>query len=166
MKKFISLFFTAAFFAFCASCDVGDIEIKKLNRGKGTWQIAGLRYQHYDSTGANVVADSTRDNPGELVFFKTTTLNALYDYYLVVANMYQPSGDIISNPGEVFYDSNRASLAEGAGPAYDFPDELEGVWTVEDDGRKKQVWTIYQLRGNSTLQTKITMTLEKGTREN
>ncbi len=165
MKNLIRIFFPAALLLL-ASCDPGDIEIKKLNRGEGIWQIAGLRYQQYDSTGANVVADSTRDNPGELVFFKTTTLNALYDYYLVVANMYQSNGDIISNPGEVFYDGNRASLAEGTGPVYDFPDELEGVWTVEDDGRKKQVWTIYQLRGNSSLQTKITMTLEKGARDN
>ncbi len=164
MKNFIRLFFPAALLLL-ASCDTGDIEIKKLNRGEGIWQIASIRYQHYDSAGANVVADSTRNAPGELVFFRTTTLNALYDYYLVVANMYQPNGDIISNPGEVFYDGNRANLAEGSGPAYDFPDELEGVWTVEDDGRKKQVWAIYQLRGNSSLQTKISMTLEKGARD-
>lgn len=161
MKKTAYLLFAALLVAF-VSCDKGDMEIKKLNRGEGIWEITSMRYETYDSLGQHVVSTNTVSAPGELVFFKTASLDALFDYYLVVANMKDPAtGNISAYPGQIYYDGNRVSMEEDSDPYHSFPNELEGVWTITDDGRKKQEWTSYALGTNGELTQKTTIYLKK-----
>jgi hypothetical protein len=161
MKKLICILFVGLSVAF-ASCDKGDIEIKKLNRGSGTWAIESMRYETFDSAGVNVISTSTVENPGELIFFESATLNALFAHHMVVATMFDTSGAVIANPGRVFYDGDRVWFGEDPDASHNFPNELEGIWTVNDDGRKSQEWNMYYV--NSTtglLETKISMFLKK-----
>lgn len=156
------IYFICALFLFVfSSCEVGDMEIKKLNRGEGIWEITGMQYQNYDSLGQNVVTDSTISDIGELVFFKSQTIDALFNYYLVVANMKDANGNITGHPGYIFFDGNRVSMKEDGDPNHSFPDGLEGIWTVTDSGRKKQEWTMYLLAPNGNLAQKVTIKLKK-----
>lgn len=138
-----------------ASCDKGDMEVKKLNRGEGIWVIESVEKSYYDSTGAHV--DSTRlyQDVGEFVFFQNTTLNALFDEHFVVVNLNDTSGNILAYPGGVYYDDNRVKIATDGGIW------LDGVWTVVDNGRRKQEWAIYGLQSNGNLGEKWTMKISK-----
>lgn len=137
-----------------AACDKGDIEIRKLNRGEGIWTIESVYYEEYDSAGANVIGSSTISNPGEFVFFRNTTLNGLFDEHFVVANMTDTSGIVTAYPGGVYYDDNRVKITCDHSL-------VDGVWTVEENGRRKQEWTLFSVRGDGSLETKATMNISK-----
>lgn len=148
-------FILASFCVFLlVSCDKGDIEIRKLNRGEGIWAIESIRYEQYDSVGVNVVSTTNYSDVGEFVFFQNTTLNGLYDEHLVVVNINDTSGVIMGYPGGVYYDDNRVKIeADGSG--------LSGVWTVVENGRRKQEWALYSANMDGGLATKSTMNLKK-----
>lgn len=156
-----TLLLLAVFTLALASCEVGDMEVKKLNRGDGTWSIESIHYENYDSLGQHVVSDSTQSNVGEFVFFKTHTLDALFNYYLVVANMNHPDGSVIAHPGYIFYDGNRVSMKEDGDVNHNFPDQFEGVWTVTENKRRHQEWTIYSTNSSGNLVQKITLVLKR-----
>ncbi len=138
---------------FMISCDKGDMEVKKLNRGEGIWVIESVQTDQYDSAGVSVISTLTVNDPGEFVFFQNTTLNGLFDEHLVVVNMNDTSGVITAFPGGVYYDDNRVKI--DAGCPYD------GVWTVVDNGRRKQEWSIFSTNVNGGLQSKMTMFIKK-----
>ena len=156
-----TLLLLAAFSFALVSCDKGDMEIKKLNRGDGTWTIASIHYENYDSLGQHVVSDSTQSDIGEFVIFKTPTLDALFDYYLIVANMNHPDGSITAHPGYIYYDGNRVHMQEDGDAHHNFPDQFEGVWTITKNKRREQEWTIYSSAPNGNLAQKITLVLKK-----
>lgn len=148
-------FILASFFILLfVSCDKGDIEIRKLNRGEGIWAIESLRYEQFDSTGVSVVSTANYSDVGEFVFFQNTTLSGLYDEHLVVVNINDTSGVIMAYPGGVYYDDNRVKIdAGGSG--------LNGVWTVIENGRRKQEWALYTTNADGGLATKSTMHIKK-----
>jgi hypothetical protein len=139
------------------SCEKGDMKIKKLNHGDGRWTITSIRYQYYDSLGANVVFDSTASKPGEIVVFTTTTLNGLFNYRLCVANMNESTG-VSVYPCEIFFDESRVHF--GSTVDGDPPGALAGLWTVDDSSRRKQEWSTYSLRADGTLALKRTANLK------
>lgn len=160
MKKLIAIpFFVAAMSLM--SCDKGDVEIKRMTRGEGVWAIETMQYDTYDSAGVNVVSTSTLSDVGELIFFESPTLNALFDHHMVVADINDTSGTVYSSPGDVYYDGDRCYFGEDADPNHNFPDFLEGLWTIEENGRKTQVFTMFSVNTNGTLVGKCTMTLKK-----
>ncbi len=144
------------------SCDKGDVEIKKMTRGSGVWAIESMQYDTYDAAGASVISTTTVDNPGELLFFESPTLNALFSHHMVVATMFDTSGAVIANPGRVFYDGDRVYFGEDPDPGHNFPDILEGIWTIAEDGRKEQEWTMFWMNSSTgLLETKVTMFMKK-----
>ena len=159
MKKNIrilisSLIIAAAFIG----CDKGDMKIKKLNHGSGIWTIESVHYQYYNLRGSSVISDSTISNPGELILFKNATLDALYDYYLLVANMKDINGNVSAYRGEIFFDNERAHITTTVdGDAIPY----QGLWTVEKSNRLKQVWSIFSVRTDGSLYSKTTLSLKK-----
>lgn len=137
--------------------DKAEKKIRRLNGGKGTWQIESVKYEYYNnSTGTSVDSSRTVNHPGEYVFFTTKTANALYDYYLCVENIFDASGTgVTSRSCEVFDDGTRVDL-RGAYYAI--------VWTVVDSGRSKQVWAAFTYDVGTGHLIKTTMTLKKGER--
>lgn len=160
MKKLIYLICSGLLFTI-VSCDKGDMEIKTMNRGEGIWFIESIVTETYDSLGVNVIATNTDENPGDLVFFTSPTMNALFSHHMVVANMKDASGNVSSNPGDVYYDGDRVFFGEDPDPGHNFPDDLEGLWTITENKRRKQVWTVFALSGTGELAVKRTMNLKK-----
>jgi hypothetical protein len=153
MKTFAITFIAIIAFAF-ASCDKGDMEIKKLNRGEGVWTIESIQTDTYDSLGVNVVSTVTQTDIGEFVFFNNTTLNGLYDEHFLTLHIKDTNGIVSAYPGGVYYDDNRVKISEtGSG--------IDGVWTVDDNGRRKQEWSIYSVRPSGTLATKSILKMKK-----
>jgi hypothetical protein len=161
MKK-ISLPIFGLLFAFSLliGCDKADIKVKKLYHGDGTWTIESIHYEYYDSTGKNIIHDSTLTDVGEMIFFRTTTLNALWDYHFVVINLPDASGIIHAYTGEVFFDESRVHFGQDANLS-PFPGEFMALWSVNNSNRHKQEWSKYQLRGDGTLDVKTTIALKK-----
>ncbi len=138
------------------SCDKEDVKIKRLNRGKGIWQIETIEYFTYDSLGAHVVKDTTIAHAGELVVFTTKTLDGLYGYRLMVADMNDASGNFTATfPGEIYDDGTRVDIRNSS-PAVSF------LWTIDKNENRKQVWSTYSLKPDGSVSEKITMTLKKG----
>ena len=134
--------------------------MKKLNHGDGTWAINSIHYEYYDSLGVAVVSDSTVEDPGEIVFFTTTTLNGLFDYHFCIVNLKDASGNISVHPGSAYYDETRIHFEHNAtqpNMPYDFEGQL---WTVNESNRRKQDWSIYRFRNDGTLFSKKTMKLK------
>lgn len=149
---------TAAF----ASCDKGDMEIKKLNKGEGIWTIESMIIEEYDSTGVNRINSVEQTGIGEFVFFKGTTLNALFDEHFVTTLIEDTSGVITGYTGGVYYDDTRVKIdCDPAPPVFGGAATLNGVWTVQDNGRKAQTWTMYILDNNATLATKYILEISK-----
>jgi hypothetical protein len=140
---------------FFASCEKGDIEVKRLYKGEGIWKIESLERSYYNAAGTGVDSSSTLSDVGEFVFFQNTTLNGLFEEHFMCLNLIDNLGNTQSYPGGVYFDANRVKISTDAGTS------LDGVWTVDDDGRRKQVWSIYGMRPDGTLSEKWTMTLKK-----
>jgi hypothetical protein len=157
MRTFFFLFSLVLLFTFIG-CDPGDLAIKKLNRKDGTWHITSIHYEVFDSTQIHVVFDSTQNDPGDLIFFKTKTLNAFWDYYMVVADLKNTDGTITSTPGRIFFDDVRVDLAQDPDPGHNFPSQLIGLWTVVVNKRNSQEWSIHTF-DPSGIMTKKTMEL-------
>lgn len=144
------------------SCDKGDLEIRKLNKGEGIWAIESLTVEEYDSTGVNRINSVTGTDLGEFVFFKEGTLNALFDEHFLVLNRFDTSGVVIGHPGGAYYDDNRVKIDVDPEPyVMNGQYNLNGVWTVEDNGRRKQTWTMFILDGNATLYRKYILGIKK-----
>lgn len=154
MKKIVILTALLPLLAL-VSCDKGDMEIKKMNRGEGTWSIESLRYEYYNANGSDVDSTVTLDNPGELIFFREPTLNALFDEHLVVIDLFDTAGNVTAHPGGAYYDDVRCKISSDSGTP------IDGVWTVVDNGRKKQQWQIVSASSNGGLVERITMNLKK-----
>jgi hypothetical protein len=156
------LHIVVAFFllALLTGCDNGEIKIKKLNHGDGVWAWENTTYNYYDDVGAAVDCTLTTNDPGELIFFQDNTLNGLYDYYLVVANINDTSGVIEAYTGEVYYDDDRVHFGQDAN-LNAFPTELMYSWTVDKGTRHKQEWSRYELRADGSLYSKISINLKK-----
>jgi hypothetical protein len=161
MKK-IALPLLGLFIAFSllTGCDKADVKIKKLYHGDGIWTIENIHYEYYDANGKSVISDSTVSNPGELVFFRTGTLNELFDYHFVVANMYDAAGNVQVSTGEAFFDETRVHFGQDANSS-PFPAVLLALWTVNNSDRHKQEWSNYQLRLDGTLAVKTSISLKK-----
>jgi hypothetical protein len=159
MKNIIRLFVIAIVTGLLfTGCDKADMKVKKLNHGDGTWTIESLHIEYYDSLGRNVVSDETQSNLGELIFFKSTTLDALFDYHLVVADIPDANGNIAAYRGEVYFDEDRADFDQTVdGDPFPFL----GLWTVNDSSRHKQEWSSYVLKADGSLYSKSTLTLKK-----
>lgn len=147
-------------FSFLIGCDKADMKIKKLYHGDGIWTIESVHYENYDASGAHVISDSTATNLGELVFFRNTTLNALFDYHFVVANMLDAQGVVHVYTGEAYFDETRVHFGQDSRLS-PFPTLLMALWTINDSSRHKQEWSNYQLRGDGTLAVKTTISLKK-----
>ncbi len=160
MRKFIFIFSAIVTTAF-VSCDKGDMEIKKLNRGEGTWTIESIVVEEYDSTGINRTGSTTRTDLGEFVFFKETTLSALFDEHFVTILIPDTSGVISGYTGGVYYDDSRVKIDCDPAPIVGGIVSLNGVWTVHDNGRRNQTWTMYILDNNATLATKYILEIKK-----
>jgi hypothetical protein len=143
------------------SCDKGDIEIRKMTRGDGIWSIESIKYDTFDVSGTNVVSTYTWSNVGELTFFSSPTTNALYDHHLVVAAIFDTSGAELNNPGDVYYDGDRMHFGEDPDANHNFPDFLEGTWTVLEDKRREKVLTFHEVTLAGVLSVKRTMTLKQ-----
>jgi hypothetical protein len=145
-----------------SSCDKGDMEIKKLNKGEGIWAIESMVIETYDSTGVNRIASMEQTNIGEFVFFQNTTLNALYDEHFVTALIEDTTGVTTGYTGGVYYDDSRVKIdCDPQPPVFNGYTSLNGVWTVEDNGRKKQMWTMYILDNNATLHEKYILEISR-----
>lgn len=138
---------------FLMSCDKGDMEVQKLNRGNGIWEIETVRYDYYNATGSSIDSSRTVNALGEMVFFNNTTLSGLYDEHLVVVDIFNANGTVTAFSGGVYYDDNRAKIDAGS--------MFDGVWTVVDNGRRKQEWALYAVYPTGYLATKTTMFLKK-----
>jgi hypothetical protein len=161
MKAYIITLCAIVTVAF-ASCDKGDMEVRKLNRGEGIWAIESLTVEEYDSTGANRINSVTGTDLGEFVFFKEGTLNALFDEHFVVVDIFDTSGVVTGHPGGVYYDDNRVKIDADSDPrVMNDQFSLNGVWTVEENGRKAQTWTMFLLDANATLKWKYILTIRK-----
>lgn len=154
MKKLVILTALIPLLAL-VSCDKGDMEIKKMNRGDGTWTIESLRHEYYNSNGSDIDSTKTVDNPGELIFFKEGTLNELFDEHFVVIDLFDAAGNVSAYPGGAYYDDVRCKISSDAGTP------IDGVWTILDNGRRKQEWQIVTPAGNGGLVERITLTLKK-----
>lgn len=135
------------------SCEKEDQHANKLHGKDGVWTIETIQYVGYDSTG-NVLYDSTVAAPGELIFFSTTSLNALYGYYQGVYLDYN------SNAGSVLeymVDGSRAHI-QSVDPID--PLGLSKVWTLTKEGSRKQEWTYVSFKtAPFTLNQKMVMHL-------
>lgn len=160
MKKLL-LFAAPLFLLFSSSCEEGKSAIKRLNRNDGTWTIETLRVDHYDAAGERIVSTDVSENAGELIFFRSATLNELFAHYMVTANLVDSIGTIRVYVGDVYFDHTRVAFAEDSSPNHSWPNELEGVWTVLEDKRNKQEWSLCAADLNGTLITKTTIFLKK-----
>lgn len=152
MRKAMVLFAVTLVFL-VTSCDKGDMEVQKLNRGKGIWEIETVRYDYYNAAGTSVDSSRSVSSPGEFVFFNNTTLNGLFDEHLAVVNIFNANGTVTAFPGGIYYDDNRAKIDAGS--------MFDGVWTVVDNGRRKQEWALYGVYPTGSLATKTTIFLKK-----
>jgi hypothetical protein len=144
------------------SCDKGDMKIKKLNHGDGTWDVTKFRKEFYNADGSRVDSVYDETAPAEFVFFRTQTLDGLFDYHFLSINVTGSSGAKTQLSCGVFFDNVRANIETNSniGAA---PNEFVifmGTWTVEESSRHKQTWTQYILRPDGSLFEKLTMEMK------
>jgi hypothetical protein len=159
MRKTFNYLIAALCFVSVVSCEKADQEIKRLNRKDGKWKIESIHYEYYDSTGTNVVSDSTQNDVGEFVFFKSPTLDALWSGYLVTVMLPDGLGGTSAFVGIIYFDGDRVYIQEDSDAGHSFPDQYEGLWNVTENKRNKQVWTVFGM--NNVLSSKRTMTITK-----
>lgn len=146
------------YISFCASllfsCEKEDKSANKLHGGDGVWLIENIQYIGYDSTG-NTLYDSSIIDPGELIFFSTSSLNALYGYYQGVYFDYeQNAGSVL----EYMVDGKRAHIQK-----IEPIDQLglARIWTVSKEGKRKQEWICVSLKNAPfTLNEKIVLSIK------
>ena len=163
MKKIFSLFSAFLFAAMIlVSCDKGDMKIKKLYHGDGTWDVKSMHYEFYDAAGHAVDSEFTTTEPVEIVFFRTQTLDGLFDYHFASINITGSSGAKTQLSCGVFFDNVRANVETNSdvGPAPSAFADFMGTWTVEESSRHKQTWTKYTLRADGSLFEKVTMEMK------
>ncbi|CAN5908490.1 hypothetical protein BH11BAC7_BH11BAC7_34610 [soil metagenome] len=156
---FTPLFALLLLAGFLTGCDKADMKIKQLYHGDGTWTIKSLHYEDYDSTGYYVVSDSTITEPGEFMFFKTTTLDGLFEYHFAVIMLKLPNGASHEYPCGVYFDGSRAHVEANVYPDY-VPPEYLAVWSITKSGRRNQEWTKFTMRADGSLARKVTMVLK------
>ena len=118
-----------------ASCDLADQKANRMHNGTGVWLIEQIDIITYDSNGT-VLNDSVIDEPGELIFFSTGSLNALFDYYQGLYIDYGP--DSVPRQTiqmEYYIDAKRADIRLSSDPL-----AIGGLYNVEKFGRSRQEW--------------------------
>lgn len=161
MKKILLILFLSAVLL---SCNKEQFHARNLYIGEGTWRIESIQYQKFDSTG-RVTLDSAVTNMGELIFFKSESLSALYDYRMGVWLVTDTSGTH-GNSFQYTFDGKRIHLDESGGSGFAGSIKpIQGLYTAEINKKGKQVWsyTSTAARSNAftSLKTKVTMTLKK-----
>ncbi len=138
MKKiiiYILILFGAS--ALYTSCSKADMKENHLCRGNGKWNITQWQKIQYDSLG-KVIWDSTYTDLGELNFFKTGSLNALYDYRVGVMYLKQMPELERLYRFEYFSDGNRFNIMLD-GKLSDPSKNIAKFYSVQKDGRNKKI---------------------------
>lgn len=156
MKRYF--LFIAALTSILIACNKEQFNSRRLYIGEGTWEISGIQYQTFNSSGA-IVHDSTVTGLGELVFMKSGSFNALYDYRLAV----WLHTDTLGTHGyqfEYVFDGERINI-RGLNNSL----LIDGVYSSEVNKKQKQVWVITTTKSNgvnnTSLGSKTTLTLNK-----
>ncbi len=140
------------------SCNKEQFHSRRLYIGDGNWEISGIRYQTFNSSGT-VIKDSTVTGLGELVFYKSGSFNALYEYRLAVW-LHTDSLGTHGYPFEYVFDGERINIRGLNNPLV-----INGVYASEENKKRKQVWVITTTKSNglsnTTLGSKTTLTLNK-----
>jgi hypothetical protein len=145
---------------FFTACDKADMKIKKLNHGDGTWTIESYTTEYFNAEGNSVDSTVTDESYGEIAFFKSTTLDALWDYHFSVIYQQDAQGHYHEFPCGVYFDGERAHIENNVYPE-NCPAQFLGLWTVEESSRRKQVWTMFTLRpADNSLAIKTTMRMK------
>lgn len=156
MKRYFILITVLA--SVLIACNKEQFNSRRLYIGEGTWEISGIQYQTFDSTGA-VVQDKTVTEMGELVFMKSGSFNALYDYRLGVW-LHTDSLGTHGYPFEYVFDGERINI-RGIYSSL----TIDGVYASEVNKKQKQVWIITTTKANglknTTLGSKTILTLNK-----
>ena len=119
-----------------ASCNKEDHNAKKLCNHDGVWTIDKVTIQNFDSTGTKTL-DSIITNVGEMVFMKSTSLQALYGYRQAVFLL----TDTLGTHGYFFeyvFDGNRINIQSCQAPF-----AINGTYTSVIDKKNEQQWEIY-----------------------
>ena len=148
MKKIFSSVTVLLIAIVLVSCNKEDQHAKKLYKNQGRWTIDYVTTQLFDSTGA-VISDSTVKNIGELVLFKSGSLDALYGYRQAVF-LYTDSVTH-AYPFEYMFDGKRISIKY-----CDAPFEIDGTYSAFIDKANEQQWEIYSTNGNTNAVTSLT----------
>ena len=160
MKKLLLPFLSLLFCAiFIVGCDKADMKIKKLYHGDGTWTIESYTTEYFNAEGNSVDSSIVNESYGEIAFFKSTTLNALWDYHFAVIYQQDAQGHYHEFPCGVYFDGERANVENNVYPE-NCPAQFLGLWTVVETSRRKQVWTQFGLRADNTLATKNTLKMK------
>ncbi|CAN5138881.1 hypothetical protein BH09BAC5_BH09BAC5_08950 [soil metagenome] len=161
MKKILLPLFSILIIAvFFAGCDKADMKIKKLYRGDGTWTIESFTTEYFNAAGNSVDSTVTDESYGEIAFFKSTTLDALWDYHFAVIYQQDAEGHYHEFPCGVYFDGERAHVEDNVYPE-NCPYKFLGLWTVEVNGRRKQEWTQFSLRtSDNSLYAKTTIKMK------
>ncbi len=149
MKKIISGVTVLVLAILFFSCNKEDHNSKKLCRGEGRWTVDFATNEIYDSTG-KVIWDTTVNNVGELVLFRTGSLEALYGYRQAVFLVTDTAGTH-AYPLEYVFDGKRITLKYCIAP-YD----INGTYSSAIDKKNEQQWEIYGSNGNTSAVTSLT----------
>ncbi len=160
MKKLLFPFISVLFVSLVlVGCDKADVKIKRLYHGDGTWTIESLTTEYFNAAGITVDSTIVDDSYGEIAFFKSTTLDALWDYHFCVIYQKDVVGKYHEYPCGAYFDGVRANIEDNVYPG-NCPPKFLGLWTVTENNRRKQVWTLFSLRGDYTLYSKTTLKMK------
>lgn len=123
-----------AFAALLSSCDKGDQRARDLYRGDGRWSIDRFEVQTFDEFG-NMTGDYLTTDLGEIIFYRTGSIDALYDYYPAMINLTK------NDPGyrvwriEYYNDGDRFDILFDDGQKYQWLEPLCRTYSVEKHTR-------------------------------
>ena len=106
-----------------------------MHNGTGVWMIEQINILTYDTNGS-ILRDTVIEAPGELIFFSTGSLSALYDYYQGLFINYGP--DSVPRESirmEYYIDAKRVNLELATDPL-----AIAGQYNVEKFGKSRQEW--------------------------
>lgn len=140
-----------------SACERNDRLANRLSSGSGIWNIDEIEHIYYDTTGA-VAVDTSQHNLGEIIFFDSPTLDALFDYNACTISSLDANGHYHATPCEFFMDGNRFEIRD-AGAFY------SKVYTVEKWNGGTLVVNFVQAFNNypgvSDISYKMVLTLKK-----
>lgn len=116
------------------SCADVEMAPKRLYNRDGVWLIESIQTTLYDTLG-NILNDNIVLAPGELVLFKSESIDLLYGYRQGICLVYSLGQ---GHPMNYYMDGERAHITDME-PSD--PLGISRVWTIEEKERKQQVWT-------------------------